>query len=75
MPDLVLFSFSPGATPEEHMALLRGGHQPELQPAGQEEQQPSEVTPKPGAKRKRAKDADGRFLADDPATPSDEAWE
>lgn len=32
------------------------------------------VQPKTSRKRRRARDQEGQFMADDPATPADEAW-
>lgn len=60
-----LFSFSAGMTPELRQAIV-------LRAAGVELQQ--EPLPAKPTKR-RAKHPDGKFVADDPATPDvDEAW-
>lgn len=60
-----LFSFSAGMTPELRQAIV-------LRASGVELQQ--EPLPAKPAKR-RAKHPNGKFVADDPATPEvDEAW-
>lgn len=61
-----VFSFPAGISPD---VLLRPGFQGEATSAPN----PSKL-PTPRFKR-RARDAEGQFRPDDPATPQDEAWE
>lgn len=80
MPHLALFSFSPGMTPEQQMALVRGEREPEvaaepvaIEPEDTPVDGPAEVAPpKP---RRRARTDRGSFRGDDPATPENEAYE
>jgi len=79
MNPIQLFSFSPGSTPEQQQALILHGIEP---PATEAPVAPAPVEGKKKASKKaapveaeRARDDDGKFLADDPATPDvDEAW-
>jgi hypothetical protein len=74
-----LFSFSPGSTPEQQQALILHGI---VAPAAEAAVAPAPAEGKKKASKKaapveaeRARDDDGKFLADDPATPDvDEAW-
>ena len=84
MPHLALFSFSPGMTPEQQLALVRGERVsgeasepvvPEPEPETAAAIEPSlEVLPsKP---RRRARISRGTFRGDDPNTPAvNEAFE
>jgi hypothetical protein len=90
MNPIQLFSFSPGSTPEQQQALiLHGIEAPAAEAVAPAPE--VVVTPVEGKKKakrsfakapveataeaERARDEDGKFLADDPATPDvDEAW-
>lgn len=71
-----LFSFSPGSTPEQQQALILHGI--EAPAAEAVAPAPAAAEPKKKASKKpavRARDEEGKFLGDDPATPDvDEAW-
>ncbi len=71
MPHLALFSFSPGSTPEQQLALVRGEREPEAEP--QEPTTPEvEAAPAPAKAKRRAR-ADREIpQADEPATPEEE---
>lgn len=74
-----LFSFSPGSTPEQQQALILHGieaiaAEPAVAPAPVESKKRASKKAAP-VEAERARDEDGKFLADDPATPDvDEAW-
>jgi hypothetical protein len=91
MNPIQLFSFSPGSTPEQQQALILHGieapaAEAAVAPAAEVVVTPAESKKKakrPFAKApveataevERARDDDGKFLSDDPATPDvDEAW-
>jgi len=90
MPNLALFSFWPGMTPEQQEALIRGEQQIEA-PATSDAVTSNAVAPEPGdaaapvaapappapvKPRRRARTDRGTFQADDPATPEqNEAYE
>jgi hypothetical protein len=57
------FAISPGTSVERMLQAL-----------GQEPATPEPATPEPVAPAKRAR-VGGKFKADDPATPENEAWE
>jgi hypothetical protein len=75
-----LFSFSPGSTPEQQQALILHGIEPPAAEAVAPAPAPVESKKKASKKAapveaERARDEEGKFLADDPATPDvDEAW-
>lgn len=78
MNPIQLFSFTPGSTPEQQQALILHGIEapaPEaLAPAPAESKKKASKKAAP-VEVERARDDDGKFLADDPATPDvDEAW-
>jgi hypothetical protein len=69
---LALFSFSAGMTPELRQAIVlrASGVEPEPPVELQQDPLPAKTT------KRRAKHPDGKFVADDPATPEvNEAWE
>lgn len=75
-----LFSFSPGSTPEQQQALILHGIEapaPAAEPPAPAPA-PAAAEPKKKASKKaavRARDEEGKYLGDDPATPEvDEAW-
>jgi hypothetical protein len=85
MNPIQLFSFSPGSTPEQQQALILHGIEAPAAEAAVAPAPEVVVTPVEGKKRaskkaapveaERARDEEGKFLADDPATPDvDEAW-
>ena len=61
-----VFSFPAGINPD---VLLRPGFQGEAASA------PTPTKPPAPKLKRRARDAEGQFKPDDPATPQDEAWE
>lgn len=61
-----VFSFPAGINPD---VLLRPGFQGEAASAPTPAKLPAPKL------RRRARDAEGQFKPDDPATPQDEAWE
>ena len=61
-----VFSFPAGINPD---VLLRPGFQGEAASA------PTPTKPPTPKLKRRARDAEGQFKPDDPATPQDEAWE
>ena len=71
-----LFSFSPGSTPEQQQALILHGIEAPAPAAVAPA--PAAAEPKKKASKKaavRARDEEGKYLGDDPATPDvDEAW-
>lgn len=87
MNPIQLFSFSPGSTPEQQQALILYAIKAPAAEAAEASSPAVVVTPAEGKKKagkkpaattadvERARDGDGKFLADDPATPEvDEAW-
>jgi hypothetical protein len=82
-----LFSFSPGSTPEQQQALILYAIKAPAAEAAEASSPAVVVTPAEGKKKaskkpaatnvevERARDEEGQFVADDPATPDvDEAW-
>lgn len=70
MPTPALFGFSVGMTPEAQLALVMSAAGVEPEPPVELQQEPLPAKPK-----RRAKHPDGKFVADDAATPEvDEAW-
>lgn len=66
-----LFSFSAGMTPELRQAIVLRAAGVEPEPPVELQQEPLPAKPT----KRRAKHPDGKFVADDPATPEvDEAW-
>jgi len=74
MNPIQLFSFSPGSTPEQQQALILHGIEAPVAPAPAEGKKRASKKAAP-VEAERARDEEGKFLADDPATPDvDEAW-
>lgn len=91
MNPIQLFSFSPGSTPEQQQALILHAIQAPAAEAVAPAAEVVVTTPVEGKKKakrsfakapveataevERARSEDGKFIADDPATPDvDEAW-
>jgi hypothetical protein len=71
------FAFNPHASQEANQNFVRFLHQQNEQNAPPEEEKEAESKPvinlKP--KRQRARSDEGKFAADNPETPQDEAWQ
>lgn len=84
MPHLALFSFSPGMTPEQQLALVKGERvsreTTEISALKPEPEVAAAIEPPldgpPGKLRRRARISRGTFRGDDPTTPAvNEAYE